>query len=148
MWGGKYAYHEADVEHRHEGTHTDHLPTPATEIDEHEYRADEDQRGIGTDFHLTEILFQEFRYGQRQPFTGQHERVATHLTSDTEGQYGSTNEQFDESQRVTDKWIEVERNLQETGHPHGQVGIEPEKEGDQNLGVLPGLEILAQEQQL
>ena len=88
------------------------------------------------------------RSGGGQPFTREHQRVATHFAGDAESQYGPADEQLDKSQRIPYQRVDVERYLQKTREPHRQVGIEAEEEGNQNLCVLPFLEILAQEQHL
>ena len=44
--------------------------------------------------------------------------------------------------------IDVERNLQETGQPHGHVCVQSEEERNEYLSQLPLLEILAQQQYL
>ena len=44
--------------------------------------------------------------------------------------------------------LNILTHLQETGQPHGHIGVQSEKERDENLGQLPFLEVLAQQQYL
>ena len=146
--GREYPYHHAYIEHGDQRSYANHFPTPLSKEDKHEEGSDAHQRAVGAYLHFAEVAVQKFGNCQGQPFTREHQRVATHFAGDAESQYGPADEQLDKSQRIPYQRVDVERYLQKTREPHRQVGIEAEEEGNQNLGVLPFLEILAQEQHL
>lgn len=146
--GSEETHHISHVEHGEEGAEANELPVPMSHEDVHEEDAKTDQTGIGTYLHLAEILMKKLGNGKWKAFAGKHERIATHLAGYAESQQCATNKQFGEAKGIAGEGVDVEGNLQKTSQPHGEVGVKPKEQADEDLRELQFVEFLSQEHNL